>query len=481
MKKQRQEPLEKLYQRLRSRRLSADAHDEILGTIRFRSNLASASYRLQALDLTQAELEDRIAQLSVAIEDDPAPQDLAEAVRREVAGAQLAVVTAEYQRRQAVYTAANKGDLYLPSRTDLLGALTGLATQLLDDPENAHFSATTSAILDLARRHASQGKPGIPIVVEVLREADRLPPERITHQLDPWVRWAVALEFLASEQGFAGQRVDADPVTRAEANRAKRLLYATDRQDPRYDEADWPLDLTGTTIAEVLEEYAKAAERWANNRIPERDLVFYLSPIRKEEGGRPAPHPQIVPEKVVRELAVQAGAFPVPFVYAIPPDERLRVTRQIWSHGLPPIPSNLPGLLFYDVGGDPRIRWGAPPYPYGLLCGIIVKPEEVLHVPHPDHPQDFDRFNELTRRADLEARRGRPYPETLRSILRSEGVRAVAHYHPTKHYLHELVVLDSGPETVLVIRESFPPFMRNDRALVLPHRDRRNPTLASLP
>lgn len=477
MKEFNRETLSGLYRRLVSERCSAAVREEIIETIRARGDLAAEIYALQAVDFTQAELDDFRVRLEVALEPNPELDDITDTVQREVASVQLDVVSAEHQRRQLVFAAADSGKFYLPSRADLVGSVMGLTAQLVADPRTAHFAATTEVIVQLVRQAALNSAPGTSLVVQVLRAVDKIPPEEISHKLDPWIRWAVALELLESERGFAGHTISLDPVTRAQASRAKRLLYATNRQDARYDEVDWPLDLTGTEIARLLETHAKAIEVWTREGMPVSDLTLYLNPSRREEVGRPGSHVQIVTEEMARELATRAGAFPLPLVYALPPLERIRLARQIWSHGLPEVPPSLPGLTFYDAGGDPRVRWGAPPHPYGLLCAIILKPQDILHVLHPDHPEDFERFNELTRRAEFMARGFANYATTLRSILRSEGIRAVAHYHPTKRYLHELVVVDPGPETVLVIRESFPAFMRDEPALALPRRARRRPAM----
>lgn len=477
MKPLNRETLAGLYRRLVAPRVSAAEREAAIEAIRFRGDLAASLFALQAVDLTQAEIDDALVRLDAALEPDPTLDDITDTVQREIAGVQLDVLAAESERRRAVYAEAEAGGIYLPARADLVGAVIGLATQLLDDPAQAHFGDTVIAITQIIRRQHVEGTPGAAAVAQVLREVDSLPPEEVTHKLDPWVRWAVALEILESPRGFAGIRFDFDPVTRAQAARAKRMLYAMDRQDARYDEVDWPLDLTGIEIARLLSDHATARLTWATERIPESDLVLYLTPTRREEANRPEPHVQVVPEAEAMELARRAGAFPLPMLYAIPPQDRTRLARQIWSEGLPPVPPNMPGLTFYDAGGDPRIRWGAPPHPYGLLCAIVLSPKDVLHVLHPDHPQDYERFNELTRRAEFMARSAGNYPETLRSILRSEGVRAVAHYHPVERYLHELVVIDPDERTVMVIRESVPSFMRGDSPLAIPRRDRRRPAV----
>lgn len=463
------ESIDSLYRRYDAN--AADAHD-ILEAIEERAQLASSLFVLEAAQMSQADLDDAFGRLSAAAVDrHPNEDSIEEVVRMTSARVQLTAIQREQERRVDIFGAATRGEVYLPTRPELVGSLIGFGAQL-ERGDDTHFRATFDRIVSSVRQGLNEQSPGAPVVIHALRTANTLPTEDPASPLDSWMRWAIVLELLADKNGYGGIRISVDDVTRSAAIRAKRLLYAIDRQDPRYDEADWPLDLPGDALANLLEEHYFAAQEWARLGAPDRDLRRLLAPVRWEERERPEPHPQIFYEKEAQDFAVRGGAFPYPLVYPIPPAERARLARQIWAHGLPRIASGKVGLVFNPAAGDPRVRWGAPPYPYGLLCAVRLSPNEVLNVARPGYDDDHERFNQLTRRASHMATSDADYPDTLRNVLLSEGYKAVAIYNEIHGFMHELVLLDTAPNVVVVIRESVPAFVQGDRPLELPRRNR---------
>lgn len=463
------ESIESLYRRYDAN--AADAQD-ILNAIEERAQLASSLFMLEVAQMSQADLDDASERLeAAAVDRHPDEDSIEEVVRMTSARVQLSAIQREHERRIAILGSASRGEIYLPTRPELVGALIGLGAQL-ERGEDSDFKPVLDRIVAIVRQSLLEQTPGALLVTHVLRTVGKLSATDTESPLDPWVRWAIALELLTDKNGYGGVQIPIDDVTRAAAIRAKRLFYATDRQDPRYEDADWPLDLPGNVIADLLEEHYFATQDWAKLGAPDRDLRRLLSPVRWEEHGRPEPHPQVLFEKDARELAQRAGGFPYPLVYPVPPLERARIARQVWTHGLPAIPSGKVGLVLNPAVGDPRVRWGAPPYPLGLLCAVCLSPDQVLNVARPGYDEDHERFNQLTRRASHMAGEAANYPDTLRNILLSEGYKAIAVYNEIHGFMHELVLLDTSPEIVVVIRETVPAFVRGDHPLVIPRRGR---------
>lgn len=461
------ESLADLYERLVNSGNDPLETGTVFEVIEERSTLAGALYALKAADLSQAELDDFVIRLNAVQEGNPDLDPVPDTVQREIARVQLDELLREQSRREARFLAAERSEMYLSNRTELIGSLMGLGAQLKEDRKGAHFFTTFDAILSILERAQQDATAGAATVVQVLREVSKLPSESIAHELDPWMRWGIALELMSDERGLGGETADVDLDTRTEATRAKRMFFAEERQDARYDEADLPLDLTGDDIADLLDAHHHASHEWVCRHLPQADMDLYLAHTRREEVGRPEPHVQIIPESAARKLAERGGAFLNPLIFTIPPKERSRTSSRVWSHGLLSGSENVPWVTLHDAGGDPRVRWGAPPHPYGILCSVSLPTSHVLYVFSEEHPKDAEIFEDLTAKATLMSRSTNDSHETLRSVFQSAGYYAIAHYHPSDGSFRELIVLDPSPATVQVIREAIPSFM-GDRPLNSP-------------
>lgn len=468
----RRQPLRRLYELLMADPAPSEA-EAIVSVIEERAGHAINLYSMEAVRLSQTELEDLIARLDGAETPSDDLDPITDTVEREVARVQREALLDEFDRRQAVLLAANRDERVVPTRSELVGGVMAATEADVDEAPSGGGPSRLERLSSFVDEALSSSPRGSMAVVRSLRAVRDLPVEVGRRSLDLWILWALALETLTRPRAEGLLRTSVDPVTMAAANRAKRLLYAVDRQDARYDDSDWPLDLTGDDIADFLERHYQASWAWARSRAPASDRGMYLRPVRREETGRPNPHMQVADEREARRAAEEAGGFPEPLIFPVPPRERSRVAQALWTNGLPPVPERKPGLAFYNGGGDPKVRWGGPPHPYGVLCAVALPPKAVLHVFDKERPEDHDTFNELTARATFLSRTDDDYHERVRNVFRSEGYQAVAHYDPNQGYLHELIVVDPSPETVMIVRESIPSFRHGTRPLSLPRTHRR--------
>jgi hypothetical protein len=422
------------------------------------------------------EFQDR---LHAAETPDPRLDPAQDAAEREIAGVQLSVIEAELGRRERVAEAMEDDPDAFVSRSDLVGYLFDAARQLSERTLGfvrpatqrigavEHFDALVAAV-----RHAlSTEPPGSLVVAAALQAADRLEP-RDPDPADAWVRSAIIFELLTQEGGWIGVDLVIDPVTRSQAVRAKRIFYGEGRQDPHDDDLHWRLDLTGPGIADLLEASEHASAAWSRERLPAVDLDSYLEPLRREESGRPTPHPSVIPEAEARARVLAQGAITSPMVLFVLPSERLTLARQIWEQGPPAIEPGALGVPVYSLGGDPRVRWGAVTFPHGFLCIVDLPAAAILNLGRSDSARDEAAFEQMAARATRDTVTEAEYADRLRAILLERGVRAVARYDHVDKELNkpQEVILLEPAASLKFIREAVPSFVRGYRPVyVLPH------------
>lgn len=438
---------------------------ETINAIELRARLATPILQLNAINLSEYDLDEFVARLSNCIAPNPdidRAQDFAE---REIARVQMGVFSDEARRRYEYLRDVEKGRRFAPVRSRLIGQVIMLAETVRhgspDSTEYKFIEQLRNLIISFQKRY----EPGATTVAEILRHVTLLPkPYTDQDPAERWVMWATALDILTSEFGFGGfEPLKIEPLTWAQAQRAKRILFAFDRQDYRYDEEDLPLDVEGDLLAQVLEGSTSAYREWHRYHLPHADLVAYTTPLRREEAGRPQPSVYIRPEREARELAQKAGGVLLPMLYPLAPTLRRRAAKIIWSEGIPPVPPNELGWAVYGVPGDMRVQWGAFPHPDGLLVTVCISPQNILTIGRGD--QDLEHEKTLQRLVEEAQRRSEDtenYRGMLRQLLLQEGYYAIARYDylyretPTPQ---ELIVLDPTPQHLCVIRESVPSFV----------------------
>jgi hypothetical protein len=451
--------------------------------IRHRSKLATALFRLWAVEQSESDLMEFQDRLHAAATPDPRLDPAQDAAEQEIADVQLSVIEEELGRRERVAEQLEQDADAFVTRNDLVGYLFEVARYLRDHRPPARTgddtappwgSLMTIVLVDLlvheVERALMTNPPGRLVVADALRAVDQLEP-RDADPADAWVRSAVVFELLTQEGGWMGVTLPVDPVTRSQAVRAKRIFYGEGRQDPRDDDLHWPLDLSGPDIADVLGASEHASAAWSREQLPDVDLDSYLEPLGREESGRPTPHPSVIPEAEARELVLAQGTITSPMVLFVPPSERVARAGQIWKNGPPDIEPRALGVQVYSLGGDPRVRWGAVTFPHGFLCVVDLPPAAILNLGRSDSARDEAAFEQMAAQATRDAPTEADYADRLRAILLERGVKAVARYDHVAKELNkpqELILLE--PATALkFIREAIPSFMRGSRPVyVLP-------------
>ncbi|MGH7518856.1 MAG: hypothetical protein ACREOC_15555 [Gemmatimonadales bacterium] len=447
--------------------------------IRHRSALAGALLRPWATELSEQDLQEFQDRLHAVAEPNPRMDPAVDAAERELARVHCTVVEQELSGREQLAELVDQRASFAMGRNDLVGYLFDAARQLRDlqqgtapaVPTTAPVVALFDQLVGAVGGALETQPPGRLVVAQALRAAAHLSHPR-DDEGDPWVRSAIVLELLTQEGGWMGVALPVDAVTRAQAVRAKRIFYAEVRQDPRYDELRWPLDLTGVEIAELLAGAEHASATWVRDRMPAADLEQYLEPIRREEPGRPMPHHTILPERAARALALERGASTSPMVLFVPPSERVETARRVWESGPPAIEPGTLGIPVYSLGGDPRVRWGAVTFPHGLLCVVDLAAGAILHLGRKDSAEQEAKFEAMVAQATKHAETEAEYATRLREILLERGVKAIARYDHVAKQLNkpqEVILLE--PETSLkFIRETVPSFVRGYHPVyLLPH------------
>lgn len=422
------------------------------------SRRARSLYALDAAGMPTDLLEDYTSRLQGALQAgglDPATIDIARM--------QAAVIAGERVRRRDFAAIRPGGDSEGVSRAGLVASVMQFERSLAGpDPQVAErFHSVVRIAVDATQN----ARPGSPVVAAALRGVcdETHTPQR--GALVSWVNAALALDVLArGEDGVAGASVATDAVTRAQAVRAKRLLYGASR------EADAWLDLDALTVARMLDDAGQAIERWHQDDLPAQDLARYLSPIAGEEPGRPPPHSQVVWARTARLRVEAAGGAPYPLI--IPwTDGARRGARRMWSEGLPGVPAGDLGLRLYPAAGDARARWGAPPHPIGAFVALAIHPDAMLHVHHAEHAEDERVLDRLVGRATEAATDEGEYVPALRRMLLDAGYHAVArfdHSDPDVPLPREIEVLDTRFAGAMLVRESIPSFSPDDTSTGAP-------------
>jgi hypothetical protein len=452
------EPLEQVYDRL----LRGEGDEQVLiKIVERRSALAGQAYALEVPHLCDLDLHYLRAALAPVLDEPPLDESGRGLAEQEFVRVQIETIDREVVRRDAFLQQVEDGVLETPARNELTAHLMAFHIEIQGRGELADFYADFQHVVSVIARARSGPLVGALRVAQILREIDVFPSaDSETVQIQRWIRTAMALALLTREDGFAGIVCNSDEVTRAEAQRAHRLFYAFDRQDPRYNELNWPLDLSGIEIADAIEAAYKASLEYSREGHPEADLQRYITPAPPEERGRPEPHEQIVPEAQARAEALALGGIPDPVVFAVSPLDRTQIAREIWTQGLPPIPPNQSGHVLRAARADPRVRWGVGSYRWGFLCAVALRPREILHLRDRGRPEDDCTFDDLTRQArSLSGRDSGKYVAVFRELLADAGYRAVQRWDKDG----QLIVLD--PSCVRVLRETIPPFMQPDRPL----------------
>jgi hypothetical protein len=450
------EPLERIYDQL----LRGEGDDRVLiRVVERRSELAERAYTLGLLGLAERDLLNLRSTMAPVLDEPPVDESGRSLAEQEFARVQIAAIDRELARREDFLRRVEQGELETPARNELSGWIMAIDSQMPDRKENTDFYADFQHVVSVIERARRSTPAGALRVAQVLREIDTFPaafPE--SAQIQRWIRAAMALELMTRESAYGGVTLHQDKATLAEAQRARRLFYALDRQDHRYEGSNWPLDLSGVEIADAVEGAYKATFEFARDGHPMTDLQRYVTPTPREERGRPEPHAQIVPEARARDEALALGGVPDPMVFAVSPVDRTRSAREIWTHGIPPIPPNQSGHILMAARADSRVRWGAGTYPLGFLCAVALRPREILHLRHPERPEDDRKFDEITRRASSLSRvDSTKYVEAFRELLADSGYRAVQRWDKGG----QLIVQDVS--CVRVLRESVPPFQQPDR------------------
>lgn len=449
---------------------AAEAGDEataadILSLVEERANQAMCMVELSVAGMADRDLEEYAIRLKAGMDANEVIDPAVDAAERETARVQLEVVEAEIARRDAFHEEVSSGAIYAISRGEIISALSTYAEMISEGTADSFAYATIEQTEHLVRQTLQSGLRGAAAVAHILRQVDDIPDP--TPESSPALRWiksAVLFEIMISRFGF-GQRpkIELDPVTAAEARRAHRLFLALDRQDLRYEEEDWPLDLPVEIIASLVEQAELARTYWHARRWPEEDLGRYLIPPPREEPGRPEPSAQIVREHEARSRALQSGGIPFPMLYPLSSRVRTHGAEQIWRHGIPPLPEGELGWVVYGVPGDMRLHGGVFPHPDGLLVIPTIPRSRILTVGRPEDTENMERL------ASLEVEAGRrsagdssSHRFHLRQLLLRKGILAIARYdYLQKDTLtpQELILLDPSPRNVVVIRESVPSFV----------------------
>lgn len=482
-------PLSEMYARYVS---AAEAGDEetvaeIVGAISERADQALCLGKLSVISMSDRDLEEYAIRLRAGQDINEALDPAVDAAQREYARVQSIVVEEEMDRRREFHRLVSSGDLYAPTRAEMVGSLVVLAEMVGGDDPDPMAVRSIEASEALVENVLADGATGAAALAAVLRRLDDLPPSVDgDHPVIRWVTAAALVEMVVSTHGFARRSpLDVDPVTRAEGSRMKRLAFAFDRQDPRYEEDDWPLDLQYGAIAEVLEQAEAARAYWHNRSMPEEEIRRYLVPPAREEPGRPEPHRQIVPRADAMASAERAGGVPFPMLYPLAPRVRRAGAEEIWNNGLPALPESELGWSIYGMPGDMRLRGGLFPHPDGVLIAVILPPERILSVGRVEgaDPETgeggvlLDReHEEILEKFQIEAERRASaghlgYRQHLRQILTRAGYLAIARYDylyratPTPQ---EMILLDPSPRYVSVIRESVPVFVTEEELNRIP-------------
>jgi hypothetical protein len=432
-------PLPRIYHAL----LGGEADpDTVLALVGERAHLVSRILAVPAGLRPDLEIVEGLAQLYPAEHPDAGKDPATDTADREAVRVAIDVLESEMARRRAGL--AREG---APTRAELAARLIAFGAEPAnDDPPAAE------QVLDAIRGAELDARPG---AGRVAAAAARLAAG------GDWMPGALLLEVLSEPEGFAGLRADPDPVTRAAALLAKRLLWGATRVDGDRAAGDRPIDLDARESALLVLSADEARIEWARRGIPEAELARYLLPPRREEEGRPTPHPRVVPTQVARATTESMGAFPYPMVYPIEPTERARAARYIWSQGVPADPRSLGAVVLFPTPADLRVRWGGPLHPLGVLCAAAVERNQVLSVGRVGGDRDDAEFERLSVQARMEATSSDGFQDAFRSLLLARGYIAVARYDAPhdgrSEHPHAVLVLD--PDAVLVLRESVPPFL----------------------
>lgn len=461
--------LEEIYSQAWDGRLDQADAAELVST---RARLAARQLEMRLVTMPQLELDDLEPRLAALM--DIHPQTPQEGVRLECARVQLNALDEEVERRKAVAEAVQRGEQAAPSRTELLATMMGAINSLERDASESRYHEMFQQVVR-ACEDAQESMPGgIPRLTAALTKVLELTDAVSTDDIDPWLRTLLVLQLFSDvRRGVAGVTMDDDPATVAESNRARAIFLATERQDPRYRGTDWPLDIGPDKLHNVLDQFHWADRRWHQLGIPDTDRDEYTSFVRGEEIGRPEPHPQIMPEAEAREWAERAGGVVAPFVFAVPPRDRVRFAAYVWKHGLPDVAEGEQGMPLYSAAGDPRVRWGAGIYPYGIMCAVAIPSKRILTIGREEDEENDKLWSALTLRAESQSRNDEERAEVLRNLLMAHGYAALARYDYLTEKTpqpQELVIFEPSMENVALIRESVPSFMQGERELTIPQR-----------
>src|SRR5690606_14644678 len=160
----------------------------------------------------------------------------------------------------------------------------------------------------------------------------------------------------------------------------------------------WKMDLSGEELAALFEAAGNANAEWVRESHPDTDRDLYLEPVRREEPGRPTPHPSILYEEDARAL-VKDKPISSPMVLFVPYVDRLEMARTVWESGPPQVKHGVVGLPVYSLGGDPRVRWGAITCTHGFLCVADLDEKEILRLGRLDAPDDELVFQKIVAEA----------------------------------------------------------------------------------
>jgi hypothetical protein len=436
-----------------------------------RGEQAAAILSLMVTGLSQRDLDE----LAVRIEGGQASNDplsrAADAAHLEMLRVQEEVVKEEVRRRGTFVQRVESGDQFAPARSAIIGRLVSLAEYVrAGGKDEIDLVERAEALVLLS---CASHEPGARAVAAALRSTTDLRHDPTESHEGFWLRWGLVLDLMTTEHGFGErERLPVHPVTRAEAGRARRLFLAFDRQDPRYDEEDWPLDIPGDHLASLLENAAMARHDWFHSRRPMEDQIGYLTPPRREEPNRPEPHTQIQTELEARSRSLSKGGVTLPMIYPLGRRLRRRYSEDIWKNGIPPLPEAELGWSVFGAPGDIRIQWGAFPHPEGLLVAVTMTPEQILSIGRGDQDIDHEQLlQDLEEKAQDGARSPADYRRRLRTMLIEHGIEAIARYdflYRETLTPQELIVLNPTEKNLLVIRESVPSFAMPERKLLLP-------------
>jgi hypothetical protein len=460
-----------------------------------RASLVAPACAMMAASMSDRDLADVIARLQSAvpmIDEDgkyangshqsTVPVALRNVVARAVAALQRPICEAERARRLVTRRVGLAPGVPLPTRDEVLAAV--MVAQMTVAPEEwERFRVAVGQQLSAA----PSGGDAIAALLAALSDLP-IPLADVPEPLRPWVQALLALDIAAGDSQrassthhlghalratppggvdpprlYVSHAPSPSPATRAEALRARRLLYALDRESTSDPHGVVLLDVSPSVVADWFSQSAAAGRAWAQAHHPVSDWGRYLTWALLEESGRMAPHPQVVVEADVRADATAAGGFPLPVVFPFNPEFYKEQARDIWQRGLPPVAGRQLGLVVFSAGGDSRADWEAPPSVQGVRCAIVVRPDQVLHLHHKEYPEDERVFFRLAQEASALAAREEEYPAVLRRLLLQQGVQVLARYDHLDLSVRdgqEIVVLDPSPERLRVIRESVPAFLQ---------------------